>query len=318
MLTYEENKRGLAAGDFLWYLLYTIVIVGFLSVYYYFIIAPTDISVEGYEFAMGKVQANSVMTEILTSPDCLSTGNMAVLSEEKLDRKNGVDVLDCAYHPSVWTYLKVTDHEKNIDYEFGDDGIRDLLGGDITKWEIPVTIDTGSGKNLGTATFSMLHPPHFAASATRAGKIAWYDGGSPLELQILYSDKNHDIESDKGKEQDDLEIYAEIEDKASAALPFKGYSLQTEIDEFDDDGMTSATKYSEEGYVEIGGDTCTYEPWIFSEIHLYHGETRSRSGRRDLCCWEGDEEKCGPTDSGDVCGEMYVCDCYGGCTWERK
>jgi len=317
MLTYEENKRGLAAGDFLWYLLYTIVIVGFLSVYYYFIIAPTDISVEGYEFAMGKVQANSVMTEILTSPDCLSTGNMAVLSEEKLDRKNGVDVLDCAYHPSVWTYLKVTDHEKNIDYEFGDDGIRDLLRGDITKWEIPVTIDTGSGKNLGTATFSMLHPPHFAASATRAGKIAWYDGGSVLELQIL-DDEEHLLDTDKGIEPDDLVIKAEIDDD-SVSMPFKGYNLQTDDDGlvFDDDGTTSATKYSEEGYVKIGGDTCTYEPWVFREINLYHGEIRRRRGVRDLCCWDGDVEKCGPLDSGDECG-IYVCDCFGGCTWEEK
>lgn len=329
MLGCKNGEKGLAAGDFLWYLLYTIVIVGFLSVYYYFIIAPTDINVEGYEFAMGKVQANSVMTEVLASPDCLSTGEMAVLSEDKLNERDENEVLDCAYHPSVWTYLKVEDHEKNTDYEFGDSRITDLIVGDITEWEIPVTIDTGSGKNLGTATFSMLHPPHFAASATRAGNIAWHEGDGGLDIKVLT--KKHGLETTKGRSIDDLEILAKIrvfkrgyDYVYKATMPFKGYSFEADFG-YKEDKKVPVRK-EPEGYIEIKeGDSCTYSPYIGFEVELYHGEIKERLGFRDLCCDDGEIKKCGLSlaDHRGTCAQ-YVCMCgvgtevTGECGWYEE
>ncbi|MFP4116917.1 MAG: hypothetical protein ACLFQ8_01285 [Candidatus Aenigmatarchaeota archaeon] len=308
MLNFKERVKGLSGGDFIWYLLYTIVLVGFVFVFYYFIIAPTDIAVEGYSFSMGKVQANSVMAEILSSPDCLSTGEMAVLSEAKLNRKDGTEALDCAHHPTVWTYVEVEDHEKNKDYSFGND-LSDIVVGDITEWDVPVTIDTGSGNNLGTATFYMVHPPHFGPSTTRTGKIAWYEDGEPLKLETMF-DKNHTIQSDKGKTGDRLKIDARIDDKGKATYIFKDYNLKVPEMEFDENVETSAVKKGDETsyFVEAGEEPCTYSRTILEDIDLYHTEVYDTRGEElEICCDNGTVEKCDLEYVGNECADMYEC-----------
>lgn len=295
------------------------MVVGFMFMYYYFIIAPTEVTVTGDEFAMGKVQVNSVMTEILTSPDCLSTGEMGVLSEDKLNETDGTDVLDCAYHPSVWAYVKVKDHDKDKKYEFGDSGLVDISG-NIGKKEIPVTIDTGSEKNLGTATLQLIHIPHFVASITRAGNIAWHEGGESISLEAI-NDKEHEIDTDQGKTQEDLEIDVKVGDKG-ITLPFKGYNVNASLS-FEESLITSATKKNDaEPHIEISGEPCIYERGFgLSNYDLYHGEIKERMGRSDICCWDGKTETCyiQIPDAGKECG-VYTCDCSGAntfCSWDK-
>lgn len=232
------------------------MVVGFMFMYYYFIIAPTEVAVTGDEFAMGKVQANSVMTEILTSPDCLSTGEMGVLSEDKLNETDGTDVLDCAYHPSVWTYVKVKDHDKDKKYEFGDSGLVDISG-NIGKKKIPVTIDTGSEKNLGTAILQFIHIPHFFASVTRAGNIAWHEDGKVIHHKTT-DYKKYEIDTNQGKNEEDLKIDVEVGDKG-ITLPFKGYSINASLS-FEENPSVSVKKIDyNEPHIEVSGGPKCYD-----------------------------------------------------------
>jgi hypothetical protein len=108
------GNKGLGAGESIRIIIFIVVLAG-LGVIMYQIAKGTMQSIhEGEEAGRIRLKTTDLYTKIISSPDCLSTGEIGILDQRLLEEKNG-NRLKCAYLPSFKLYTEVGTASKGED-----------------------------------------------------------------------------------------------------------------------------------------------------------------------------------------------------------
>lgn len=104
---------------------------------------------EGYEISSKKLGEMYILNKIITSKNCISTGETGILNETLLDDANGGGELECAYLPDFGHYVKVDDLSDGVgwNWEFG--YRRESRIGRYKFFEFPITIKDGNTAKPG-------------------------------------------------------------------------------------------------------------------------------------------------------------------------
>lgn len=111
-------KKGLQAGEFLWYAFFALIILAFVSVFYTLFLKGASAEVVAFENTKNELRMKGIYSKILSSPKCLSTGEVGILNDTLLTDKDGQD-LSCVNLPNFKTYTEVNIPSEGTEYNFG-------------------------------------------------------------------------------------------------------------------------------------------------------------------------------------------------------
>ncbi len=117
-----KSKKG--DGKMIMKLVYFMISLLYLYAFYSVFITGATVDIEGIEQTQGGLHASAAFARIISSPECLSTGEAGVLDENKLSNMNGENLVECAFNPSIWKYVKVENLETGQTYEIGEEGAK--------------------------------------------------------------------------------------------------------------------------------------------------------------------------------------------------
>ncbi len=166
-----------------------IIAVGFL-VFHYF--AAFEQKTEGYEISSKKLGEIYIFNKIITSRNCLSTGETGILNRTLLDSADGGEELDCAYLPDFGYYVEVEDIDTGEKWEFG--YRRKSRIGKYKFFKIPVSIKNNDGTEVHEGKISVgiiSMKDDLLIYLTGMAERAWVKGG--LTKKFTVPDKDYDL-----------------------------------------------------------------------------------------------------------------------------
>lgn len=224
--------KGISGGDFVWLMIYGIVSIAYLYAFYSIFIAGAEVDVEGVEQSQGSLQASAIFNRVISSPDCISTGQAGVLDSTKF----GTNALDCVYNPMLWKYAEVEYIQEEEEYSFGKEGAKDRESEEMgLNYTAKVNVKDGGELVPAELRLFFRRKPDPVLRLSEAIHVAQEEGSYVVTL---------DNPSKHGGSDDDytLEIgNYELTDDSGNTLPLQGVNLEPnddlEIDEGSSKGL---------------------------------------------------------------------------------
>ncbi len=237
----KTSNKGISAGEWFWRLIYILVTIAYLHAFYSIFMAGAEVQEEGFERTRGRIDASANFGRVVSSPNCLSTGEMGVLNKTLLEGKNGTEVLECSYHPALWEYIEVENLENGKKYYFGAEGASEKENREMgVDYDIKLSIEDCDGnRELAEGSFYYRHNPDPVTRLSEAAHIAIDEGIYLVTLEnpnkFIGAEGSYEIEVENNK----------IIDENGYVLPLR----KVEIKEGDD--HSEAVGDVEEGKIVI-------------------------------------------------------------------